>query len=82
MNSQEINQLLTYLMDVKIDILTLEQGTADWHKGRQFSLTSSQSSGSFCKALINYQKDNDWCNVAEYLHGQNYHESKFLFYHL
>ena len=40
-------EALQDLRDEKIDVLTLEQGTADWHRGRQFSLTSSQSDGSF-----------------------------------
>lgn len=75
----EIQDLLIELTNEKIDILTLEQGTADWHKGRQFSLTSSQSSKSFCKAFISFQRDDNWCNVAEYLHGNMYNESELLY---
>ena len=72
----EMDMMLVILRSENIDVLTLEQGTADWHKGRQFSLTSSQANGSFDKAFINFQNDDDWCKVAEYLYGQNYHESK------
>ena len=56
----------------KIDVLTLEQGTADWHRGRQFSLTSSQSDGSFRMAMVIYQNDPHFCNVAKYLEGEEY----------
>ena len=67
------------LKDSKVHVLTLEQGTADWHKGRQFSFTSSQSDGSFKKAFINFQNDESWCNVATYLDGQEYYTRKFYF---
>ena len=70
--------LFDELKDEKVNILTLEQGTADWHKGRQFSFTSSQSDGSFRKAFIAFQHDEDWCNVATYLDGQDYHLRKLL----
>ena len=71
--------LFDNLKDSKVHILTLEQGTADWHKGRQFSFTSSQSDGSFKKAFINFQNDESWCNVATYLDGQEYYTRKFYF---
>ena len=70
--------LFDELRDDKIDVLTLEQGTADWHKGRQFSLTSSQSDMSFVKAFINFQNDQDWCNIATYLEGDEYHRCKYF----
>ena len=67
------------LKDEKVHILTLEQGTADWHKGRQFSFTSSQSDGAFKKAFINFQNDESWCKIATYLDGQDYHTRKLCF---
>ena len=70
----EIEDQLEELVEEKIDVITLEQGTADWHRGRQFSMTSSQSSRAFRMALIIYQNDNDWCSVAQYLYGEKYHE--------
>ena len=76
-HQDEMKVMLDELKEEKIDILTMEQGTADWHKCRQFSLTSSQSSGSFQMAFILFQEDNDWCNVAEHLHGEKYYESKY-----
>ena len=76
---RDMIEALQDLRDEKIDVLTLEQGTADWHRGRQFSLTSSQSDGSFRKAMIIYQNDEHYCNVAKYLEGNDYHTSKFSF---
>ena len=76
LHQDEMKVMLDELREEKIDVLTMEQGTADWHKCRQFSLTSSQSSGSFQMAFILFQDDNDWCNVAEHLHGEKYYESK------
>jgi hypothetical protein len=76
----ERESLFDVLKDEHVDVLTLEQGTADWHKGRQFSLTSSQADGSFRKALIVYQDDENWCKVAEYLQGEDYYTGKFNFY--
>ena len=68
--------LFQKLQDDEIDVLTLEQGTADWHKGRQFSLTSSQADGSFRKVFIIYQENQNWCQVAEYLEGREYYNRK------
>ena len=70
--------LFLRLQDDKIDVLTLEQGTADWHKGRQFSFTSSQADGSFRKALVIFQQNQNWRDVAEYLEGQDYHNCTYL----
>ena len=78
---EEIKLEIEMLKNDRIDYLTLEQGTSCWHRGRQFSLTSSQASGPFGNALIVYQNNGDWCNVAEYLHGLDYHECK-LFRHI
>ena len=72
----EMDTILIDLKEEKINVLTLEQGTADWHKGRQFSLTSSQSDASFRKAFIIHQQDDDWCIIAEYMNGETYHEGK------
>jgi hypothetical protein len=74
----EMNRILDDLKNQQIDVLTLEQGTADWHKGRQFSLTSSQSDDSFRMAFIIHKEDDDWCSIAEYLYGEAYYESKSL----
>ncbi len=76
LHHEDIKEMLDELKQ-KINVLTLEQGTADWHKGRQFSATSSQASNSFHKAFILYQSDNDWCDVAEYEFGKMYHERKY-----
>ena len=64
----------------KNDIVTLEQGSADRHKGRQFSMVSSQADGSFQMAFIIHQSDNYWCATAEYLYGSNYHEGKYFYF--
>ena len=72
----EIDDLLEDLNDEQINVLTLDQGTADWHKGRQFSMTSSQSSRAFRMAFILFQENIDWCNVAQYLYGEKYYERK------
>jgi hypothetical protein len=64
-------------LSMQIDVITLEQGTADWHKARQFSLTSSQSDKSFRMAFLIFQEDDDWCNIAEYLDGSEYHTRKY-----
>lgn len=84
-HEMEIKELFDNLRDEKINVVTLTQGTADWFKARQFSFTSSQSHGSFDKALIIYQDDDDWCNVARYVSGATYHNRKwnncsFLFF--
>lgn len=79
-NEYEMKVKLDELKDEKIDVLTLEQGTADWHKGRQFSLTSSQADGSFRKAFVLHQIDDSWCDTAEYLYGSNYHECEYFQY--
>ena len=73
--------LFQKLQEDEIDVLTLEQGTADWHKGRQFSFTPSQADRSFRKALIVFQDNQNWCRVAEYLEREEYYncESVFLF---
>ena len=72
----DIQDIFDDLRLINIDVLTIEQGTADWHKGRQFSMTSSQASGAFKMALILNQLDDDWCDVASYLFGEKYHERK------
>ena len=69
--------LFKKLQDEEVDVLTLEQGTADWHKGRQFSFTSSQADGSFRMAMILFQEKQAWSNVAQYLEGEDYHERKY-----
>ena len=43
----QVKELLDELVLLNVDVFTIEQGTADWHQGRQFSATSSQSSGTF-----------------------------------
>ena len=75
-HSDGCKTLFNRLQNDKIDVLTLEQGTADWHKGRQFSFTSSQADGSFRMAMILFQDKLAWCNVAEYLEGAEYHNRK------
>ena len=75
-------ELLDELKNEKIDILTLEQGTADWHKGRQFSFTSSQADGTFRKTFIVFQDDENWFKVAKYLEGENYENRKFIISYL
>ncbi len=77
MYHQDMVDFLQKLREEKIDVITLEQGTADWHRARQFSLTSSQSDGSFQKAMIIYQDDEDFRKVAKYLEGENYYRCKF-----
>lgn len=76
-HEEEIKVSLNELRNEKINVLTLAQGTADWHRARQFSLTSSQTDSAFRKALIIYQSDENWCNIAEYLYGLNYHQGKY-----
>ena len=71
------NNLLKNLKGEEIDVLTLEQGTADWHKGRQFSFTSSQADASFRMALLAFQDDQNWCHVASYLEGEEYHNCEY-----
>jgi len=78
-HKEDVKVLLEELTDQKINVLTLEQGTADWHMGRKFSLTSSQSDASFQKAFIVNQQDDSWCDTAEYLFGENYHTGKLNF---
>ena len=73
----EMEEMLAELRDERIDVLTLEQGTADWHRCRQFSLTSSQASGSFRMAFILFQADGSWCDVATYLYGEEYEKREF-----
>lgn len=48
------------------------QGTADWHWGRKFSLTSSQGHKSFEAAFAHFQDREHWKTVAEHLWGQNW----------
>ena len=69
--------LFDQLMSNEIDVLTIDQGTADWHTGRHFSLTSSQSDGSFRMAFIIFQENDNWCAIARYLEGDDYHASKY-----
>ena len=73
----EMEEMLAELRDERIDVLTLEQGTADWHRCRQFSLTSSQASGSFRMAFILFQADGSWCDVATYLYEEEYEKCEF-----
>ena len=70
--------LCNSLRDEKVNVLTIEQGTADWHKGRLMSLSSRSSDGSFRMALIIFQHDANWQMIAKYLEGDDYHESKFI----
>ena len=79
-NKNAVNELLQKLRLEKINVLTLEQGTADWHRGRQFSLTSSQTDAAFQKAFIVNQQSADWRCVAQFLYGPNYHSGKLYFY--
>ena len=74
-----MQSMLDELVLLEIDVVTLNHGTADWHYGRKFLITSSQSNASFEIAFINYQNDSNWCNVAEYLFGKNYHKGKGWF---
>ena len=78
-HENEMRDKLDELRNEKINVLTLEQGSADWHKGRQFSLTSAQAGGSFRKAFILYQADDNWCDTAEYLYGDKYYECKYSY---
>ena len=73
----EISDLFFELKSEVVDVLTLEQGTADWHKGRQFSLSSSQTDGAFRKAFIIYQERESWRTIARYLFGENYYRGEF-----
>lgn len=77
-NEFEIKRLFDDLIEEEIDVMTLAQGTVDWHRGRQFSFTSSQSDDAIKKAIIVYQDDNDWCEVGQYLEGENYRQGEFL----
>ena len=45
------------------------QGTADWHYLRKFSLTSSQAHHAFNQAIQLNQDNDEWIDVAKYLHG-------------
>ena len=78
LHKDEVEDLLREIKDEKVDVLTLEQGTADWHYGRKFSLTSSQASRSFQVAFINYQMNDDWVQVARNLFGDEYYERKLF----
>ncbi len=75
-HKDEMDIMLQSLKNDKVDVYTLEQGTADWHRARQFSMTSSQSDSAFSKAFVINSTDNDWVRVAQYLHGNDYHNSK------
>ena len=77
-HTEEMKTMLDDLLLDRINVMTLEQGSADWHKARQFSLTSSQADGSFRMAFIIHQSDNDWCDTAEYLYGLQYHRGEYL----
>ena len=52
--------------------LTLQQGTADWHLGRKFSLTSFQGHFIFIHAFPLYKDRPHWKNIALYLYGPNW----------
>ena len=69
---------LVDLLLFKIDAITIEQGTADWFKARQFSLTSSQAGAGFGKAFVIFQDEIEWNKVATFLHGEKYYERKFI----
>lgn len=75
-HKDDIKNHFQVLKALKIHVLTLEQGTADWFKARQFSLTSSQADGSFRKAFILYQENESWCKIATYLLGEEYHRGE------
>lgn len=77
--SGAVEDELDELVETTIDVYTVEQGTADWHIVRRFSMTSSQASFAFNMAFIIYQNDRDWCTVAQFLYGRNYHTREFLF---
>lgn len=68
--------LFDQLRAEEVDVLTLDQGSACWHKGRQNSFTSSQSDGAFSKAFIVYQDKLEWCHVGTHLEGEEYHRGK------
>lgn len=72
----EIERLFDEFIEERIDVLTLTQGTVDWHQGRQFSFTSFQADSSITKAIIVYQDDDDWCAIGEHLEGCNYRQGK------
>ena len=75
---EEIELEIEILKNYRIDYLTLEQGTSCWYIGQKFSLAFSQASGPFGTTLIVYQNDDSWCDMATYLHGENYHERELL----
>lgn len=79
-DQEKIDAMFQTLKNEKINILTVDQGTADWFKGRQFSLTSRQSFGAYMKAFIINQQEDSWCDVAESLYGRNYHLSKLILF--
>ena len=82
-NKEMIEDVLKNLHHEKVDILTLDQGTACWHMGRKFSLTSSQASQSFRVAFVIYQNDQKWIKIAIYLYGDEYNRCEFeMFYFL
>lgn len=73
-----IKNLFDELIEDEVDILTLSQGTVDWHRCRQFSFTSSQSDDAIKKAIVVYQNDKDWCKIGAFLEGENYRDGKSI----
>ncbi len=71
-----IKYLFEDLVEDNIDVITLAQGTVDWHLGRKFSFTSSQADFAIAKAIVAYQDDDDWCKVGKYLEGNSYRRGK------
>lgn len=67
-NKDQMDPLITNLLK-NVDPITLRQGTADWHWGRKFSLTSSHSHEAFEAAFSLFKNKCHWKIVAEYLHG-------------
>ena len=76
----EMREILNEIKDEKVHVFTLEQGTQDWFKARQFSVTSSQSDAAFRKAMILHQDSKDWHDVARYLEGDNYKTREFIYF--
>ena len=56
----------------KVYSLTIRQGTACWHWGRKFSLTSSQGHFTFIHAFELYKNRPHWRNVALHLYGPDW----------
>ena len=59
-------------LKAKVDPITIAQGSADWHMGRNFSLTSSQCHGTFKKAFPLFASNESWKIVAKHLYGPSW----------